>query len=139
VLIVDDMELNRSLLAGFLADGGFEVQEAAGWEEALAAVRREPPPDLVLLDLQMPARDGFETLTLLREQGYRGPVLALTAHAGESEAVLRERGFQGVVLKPVRSSELQARLARVIEGSGSGSAAAPDPGVTPGKDPGGTS
>jgi CheY-like chemotaxis protein len=60
---------------------GIEVDAAGGGDEAIAAAARNPP-DLVLLDLEMPGMSGLEVLTRLRREG-AVPVIVLSGHAGE--------------------------------------------------------
>ncbi|MCD6351186.1 MAG: response regulator [Armatimonadetes bacterium] len=67
ILIVDDAPDYAYALRGFLEDLGYEVVEAYDGEEALEVLEREEP-DLVLLDVIMPVRDGWETLTEIRKR-----------------------------------------------------------------------
>lgn len=112
VLLVEDNELNRRMLATGLADLGIEVLEAPGGTEALALAEREGV-DLVLLDVHMPGMDG---ISLARELRRRDPVLplyALTANViGSEEAALSEAGVADVLYKPLEEDRLLALLAR---------------------------
>ena len=65
VLVVDDEPANRALARRVLEESGFQVEEAADGELALEAVARSAP-DLVLLDIQMPRRDGHAVLRALK-------------------------------------------------------------------------
>jgi len=101
VLIVDDNPDNRRLIAYFLRDAGADVQCVESGELALAACA-ERMPDIVLMDIQMPHMDGYQTTRALRERGCQVPIVALTAHAMATE---RERclvsGFDGYGSKPI--------------------------------------
>ena len=115
VLVADDVEDNRELVSGLLGRAGAEVVLVDGGKAAVLAVRRaEKPFDLVLLDLEMPGLDGSAVTRILRGQGYRGPLVALSAHAMTGE---RERcfalGFDAVVSKPIDAAELLAVIERL--------------------------
>ncbi|MGH7270863.1 MAG: response regulator [Polyangiaceae bacterium] len=67
VLVVDDDDAIRDVVSEVLRDEGYDVACAANGEQALAALRRECPPDLMLLDLMMPVMSGWELLEQLQE------------------------------------------------------------------------
>ena len=94
VLVVDDEDSVRALITETLGGDGFELREASDGEEALAEVAARPP-DVIVLDLVMPRRDGFEVLEhLQREPETRSiPVIVLTARrlSEEERSVLTER------------------------------------------------
>jgi two-component system invasion response regulator UvrY len=101
ILVVDDsLEIRRSVravLADLVADVAFG--EAAGAQEALAAVSREPW-DLVLLDVSLPDRSGLETLREIRRLRPALAVLIMSFHpAAEYEAAARAHGATGYVTK----------------------------------------
>ena len=112
VLIVDDEPTTRSLLRGILARR-FDVVTASSGDEALAS-SREHLPDLVLLDVEMPGLDGYETLARLRAAGVKAPAVALTASASVEE---RDRalagGFDAFLTKPLHLSDLTTTLDRL--------------------------
>jgi CheY-like chemotaxis protein len=82
ILVADDNETNRDILATRLEANGYEVLHAADGEEALA-VTRERRPDLILLDIMMPGMDGYTVFdNLKKDQRTREvPVVMLTAKA----------------------------------------------------------
>ncbi len=112
VLVVDDEPINRQVLAELLALGGHRVTLAANGLEGLARVRSQKP-DLVLLDVMMPGKSGYDVLTELRRtfDELALPVLLLTAKAQESDLV---RGFRSgatdYILKPFSAAEVLARV-----------------------------
>lgn len=67
VLVVDDDDAIREVIAEVLRDHGYDVLAAANGEQALMTLNDEPPPDLVLLDLMMPVMSGWEVLEQLQE------------------------------------------------------------------------
>src|ERR1044071_5690585 len=103
ILIVEDKENSRELLRRVLERLGHLVVEAGNGEEALHRVQ-EQTPDLILLDLQIPARNGYDVLKEVRRdvRSSKVPVVPLTASAmlGEREKALAA-GFNGYLAKPV--------------------------------------
>jgi CheY-like chemotaxis protein/phosphoribosyl 1,2-cyclic phosphodiesterase len=112
VLVIDDDEDLRVLATRVLTRAGHRVLEAAGGEEGLARIGEEQP-DLILLDLFMPAPDGFAVLERLREQPGTCaiPVIVLTAHGDEESARKSfERGATDFLSKPFTPPQLDARV-----------------------------
>ncbi len=126
LLVVDDVSLNRELLADLLGAAGHQVHLASGGEEAVR-LATELRPDAVLMDIRMPGLDGRGALAALRAEASTRPipVLAVTASSllGE-EAELRAQ-FDGYVRKPLQQSELFAALAAVLPAAGPGDRALP--------------
>jgi two-component system cell cycle response regulator DivK len=121
VLVVEDHPLNRKLVRDVLVAAGYDVVEAATGEEGLAAAA-EQPPDLVLMDLQLPGIDGTETLRRLRDGTLdRGvPVVAVTALAMPSDrAHAAEAGFDGYVEKPISIRALPVQVQSFLDGGAS--------------------
>ncbi|HEY9900802.1 MAG TPA: hybrid sensor histidine kinase/response regulator [Pantanalinema sp.] len=116
VLVVDDEADNRGLLRQLLRRAGHRVSEARDGQEALAMIERDPP-DLMLLDLMMPAMDGFEVLKRLatRHGGFL-PVVVVTANT-EREARLRalQLGAQEFLTKPIDRGEVTVRVRTLLE------------------------
>ncbi|MBX7101588.1 MAG: response regulator [Myxococcaceae bacterium] len=112
ILAVDDDFHTRTLLVDLCESAGFEVFQATDGEEALAAVAKHQP-DLVLLDLDIPRRDGFSVLKTLRESEAHAqlPIILLTA-MGDMGGKLRgmELGADDYVTKPFKLVELQTRI-----------------------------
>jgi two-component system, sensor histidine kinase and response regulator len=110
LLLAEDNSVNRHMIARLLEKRGHSVCAVENGREALAAFDAETF-DLVLMDVQMPDLDGFETTAAIREReresGRHVPILALTAHAmkGDRERCL-ERGMDGYTTKPVQTKEL---------------------------------
>jgi two-component system, OmpR family, response regulator len=114
LLIVDDEDTLRSMLAAALRYHGFEVSLAENGREALTVVASERP-DLILLDVMMPDLDGFEVCRRLRNQGDLTPVLFLTARDGTEDLVRGLTvGGDDYVEKPFSIDELVARTNAVL-------------------------
>jgi CheY-like chemotaxis protein len=85
-------------------------------ETALAADREQQPFDLVLMDMQMPEMDGYEATRQLRGAGYRGIIVALTAHAMAGDrAKCVAVGCDEYISKPVTRKRLVAKIQRICE------------------------
>ena len=114
VLIVDDIETNRTLLAQMLQGIGAWVRQAASGEEALQAVDSEKP-DLVFMDIRMPGMDGVEVLRRLRQVYGALPVVAISASVMEHQKeYYLSVGFDAFVDKPFRMEALYACLEEVL-------------------------
>ena len=117
ILVIEDNQLNLKLVRDVLQHAGFSVV-AAPTGEAGVTIATEQPPDLVLMDLQLPGITGTEALRLLRSHpSSRGvPVVAVTAFAMRED---RERaaaaGFDGFVEKPISTRALPAQVERFLE------------------------
>jgi signal transduction histidine kinase/CheY-like chemotaxis protein len=113
VLVVDDHAMNRMVVRRMLEKAGCEALEADGGPAALAILEKRADIDLILLDVQMPGMDGFETVQRIKaDPRWRSiPVVALTAHAlqGDREKCL-EAGMDDYLSKPVRRDELLEKV-----------------------------
>lgn len=116
ILIADDRASSRELIREILEMAGYQVVEAADGAAALN-MALELSPDLILLDIEMPALNGFNVVEKLREDPRFAatPVVALTASAmqGDREKAL-QAGFTGYISKPVRLAALRAEVARLL-------------------------
>ncbi|MBO6794369.1 MAG: PAS domain-containing protein [Balneolaceae bacterium] len=110
VLIADDVENNRELLAECLKDQPIEITMAVNGEEAIEMARKEDF-DLLLLDIKMPKVDGIEVMRVLRAEKFENKILALTASGmiGYEKEVLNE-GFDDFLRKPISYDELLSTL-----------------------------
>jgi two-component system, NtrC family, nitrogen regulation response regulator NtrX len=116
VLVVDDEAGIRRSLAGILSDEGFEVTLAEDGERALAALRQDPPPEVVLLDIAMPGRDGVEILAELRRSWPQLPVVMMSGH-GTIETAVRatQLGAFDFIEKPLSVEKLLLTLRHALE------------------------
>jgi DNA-binding response OmpR family regulator len=113
ILVADDEPKMSRLVAGYLEAAGYRVLCAADGRGALEQYRVERP-DLVILDVMMPARDGLETARAIRQDSPT-PIIFLTARSDEADRVLGlEIGADDYVVKPFSPRELVARVRAVL-------------------------
>jgi len=110
VLIVDDEKSIVEILKYNLEKNEFVTAEAYDGNEALRLAREEDP-DIILLDIMLPGRDGFEVCKALREEGNNVPIIMLTAREDETDKVFGlETGADDYITKPFSIRELMARV-----------------------------
>jgi two-component system, cell cycle response regulator DivK len=118
ILVVEDNPLNLKLVRDVLVANGYDVIAATSGEEGLR-LAAEQPPDLVLMDLQLPGIDGTETLHRLRDSALNGtvPVVAVTAFAmAEDHANATRAGFDGYLEKPISVRSLVGQVEGFLRG-----------------------
>ena len=122
ILVVEDNERNLKLLRDVLEYAGYDVRVARTAEDGIVLGVKEPP-DLVLMDLQLPGIDGTEALRRLRENPRTAdiPVVAVTAQAMKQD---RERaleaGFNGYVTKPISVRAFPDQVRGFLSGGAEG-------------------
>ena len=122
ILVVEDNERNLKLLRDVLEYAGYDVRVARTAEDGITSAVSEPP-DLVLMDLQLPGIDGMEALRRLRESPRTAdiPVVAVTAQAMKQD---RERaldaGFNGYVEKPISVRAFPDQVRRFLSNGKAG-------------------
>jgi DNA-binding response OmpR family regulator len=118
ILIVEDDPDIALGLEKDLTRHGYDVQTAGDGDEALRLASREAW-DLILLDVMLPKKDGFEVCQELRQAGLQTPIIMLTAKTHEAEKVLGlELGADDYVTKPFSPRELRARIHAAIRRAG---------------------
>jgi two-component system KDP operon response regulator KdpE len=116
ILIVEDDPQIRRFLRATLAAEGYRFQEAVTAEEALAQAAAHHP-DLILLDLGLPDRDGLDLITQVR-QWSQAPILVLSARGQETDKIAAlDRGADDYVAKPFAVGELLARIRAALRRS----------------------
>lgn len=123
ILFVEDEVALTDTLRLFFEREGFDVYTARSRSEALDASHRYPP-DVVVLDVMLnegpePEYDGFAVCKVLRDRGYRGPVLFLTARTSEDDKLTGfDLGADDFVTKPFSLHEFKARVNAVLRRAG---------------------
>jgi PAS domain S-box-containing protein len=119
VLVVDDNHHNRAIVRFMLDDAGAVVVVANNGQEAVDEVdkanREDKPFDLVLMDMQMPIKDGYTATREIRETGCEVPVVALTAYAmsGDAKRCL-EAGCDAYLPKPIVPDEFYSLVYKML-------------------------
>jgi PAS domain S-box-containing protein len=116
ILVVDDGDENRELIATVLGEYGVVPEQAENGQVAVDKALAQPF-DLILMDMQMPVMDGFTATGRLRAAGFAGPIIALTANAmrGFEEEVLAA-GCSAYLTKPIDIDTLLAAIAQRVGG-----------------------
>ena len=117
ILVAEDRDASRELVRTLLEHSGYLVLEATNGAEAVD-IAKANLPDLVLLDLHMPVKNGFDVLRELRadERFSATPIVALTASAmlGDREKALMQ-GFSSYMTKPIGLATIRLELARLLD------------------------
>ena len=116
ILIVDDQESNISLLEQLLAEAGYTSVRSTKNPQEVCALHRKNRYDLILLDLQMPAMDGFQVMEALKTNNADGylPVIVLTAQPGHKLRAL-QAGAKDFISKPFDLVEVKTRIHNILE------------------------
>ncbi|MEZ7892538.1 MAG: PAS domain S-box protein [Candidatus Wallbacteria bacterium] len=115
ILLVEDIKSNMELVSKLLVKYGHIISAAENGFKAVELVKLEKF-DIILMDLQMPGMDGFEATRKIRELGFSGPIVALTANAikGVKEQCF-EAGMNDFITKPINIKELQNVLIKNMD------------------------
>lgn len=114
VLVVDDEPLNLKVATRMLKKLSMEAIPAEAGQDAIDLAVSEHF-DVVLLDVQMPGLDGFETAKLMRENNITAPIIAYTAHAlGSDIKKCLDAGMNEHIAKPVLLEDLEATIRKVL-------------------------
>jgi two-component system alkaline phosphatase synthesis response regulator PhoP len=120
ILVVDDDKQIVRLVQAYLERAGYQVLTAHDGETALHTIRRERP-DLVVLDLMLPDRDGWEITRLVRGEGGLAslPIVMLTARVEDTDKIVGlELGADDYIAKPFNPQEVVARVRAVLRRAG---------------------
>lgn len=105
VVCADDETIALTILAELLTSAGATVRTAKDGEQALKVIRSHPT-DAVLLDIQMPVMDGVTAMKILRAEGFKQPIIAVTAASKHEAQKLIDSGADHYFSKPVIAHEL---------------------------------
>ncbi|PSR00727.1 MAG: DNA-binding response regulator [Bacteroidetes bacterium QS_9_68_14] len=118
LIVEDDPEMSMGL-EDFFELKGYDVERAEDGERGLQQITSLPPYDVVLLDVMLPEKNGFEILREARKGGVDSPVILLTVKGKEEDKLQGfELGADDYVTKPFSAEELEARVRAVLERSG---------------------
>lgn len=117
ILLVEDNAVNRRLAGFILRSQGYQVSEATSAQEAFEMLKTERP-DLIVMDIQLPGKDGLEITKELKGQPETAdiPVIAVTSYAmkGDREKALAA-GCSGYVTKPIDKTIFLAEIGRYLK------------------------
>jgi len=115
ILIVDDVETNLYVARGLMSPYGLSIETAKSGFEMIEKIQNGAVFDIIFLDHFMPKMDGIEALKIIRDMGYKEPVIALTANAiiGQAE-VFAKSGFDGFISKPIDIRQLNNTLNKLV-------------------------
>jgi CheY-like chemotaxis protein len=115
VLIIEDDDVNRDFLLGFLRAHGYSPVAVATGEEGIRRLGSERY-DLLLLDLMLPGKSGAEVAWHARQNGLRTPILAVSAAMSQWHPDdLRDLGFTAMLPKPFSNDELLDVIAKIVD------------------------
>ena len=115
VLVVDDVETNIYVAVGLLKLYKLQIDTAMCGLEAISKVEEGNVYDVIFMDHMMPELDGIETVKILRNKGYKAPIVALTANAVLGQAdIFLQNGFNDFISKPIDIRQLNSILNRLV-------------------------
>lgn len=117
LLVVEDTESNQLVIKLILNKLGHNVFIASNGAEALTFLEEQRQSiDIILMDVSMPVMDGITATRLIRQKGISTPIIALTAHALESDkTTCMKAGMDGFVSKPVRRQDIYEAIQSLVE------------------------
>jgi two-component system cell cycle response regulator DivK len=116
ILLVEDTEDNRRIVRDLLTSAGYELIEAETGEHGVA-MAKEHRPDLILMDIQLPALDGYEATRQIKADPAlaKTPVIAVTSYAlSGDEAKTRAAGCDAYIAKPFSPRQLLAKVREFV-------------------------
>ena len=117
VLVIDDSDELRSLLASLLPYGGYDPYSAGSGQEGLELVP-EIQPDLILIDLELPDTTGLKVLEELSRRGFTIPTIMMTGYGSEGSAARALRlGVRDYLIKPFTTEEVLSSIERALSES----------------------
>ncbi len=116
ILLIDDSDQERAIIRKMLESGGHQVREAAGGDQGLSQFRSEPPA-IVLCDLMMPQKDGFDTIAEMQAMSPDAKIIAMSGvWYGHSDhaAMAKQLGLVAVIEKPFDRTQLLGLVERTL-------------------------
>ncbi|MDH5721388.1 MAG: ATP-binding protein [Spirochaetia bacterium] len=115
ILIVDDVDGNRTLLKAYLKDQKLSIIEAENGREAVEKTKKEIP-DIILMDLKMPVMNGDEAIELIKkdQKTKNIPILVLTASGMKSDEERLKLNCDGYLTKPIRKKDLLSEIIKYL-------------------------
>ena len=118
ILVIDDLPENREMFARILGRAGYRIQTAVSGSEALQSIVRQPRPDLVITDVEMPGLSGVETVRQIRRLPAGLSSLPVIAASGNPDTAIKRdmiaAGADAFLAKPVDIGELLETVAEFL-------------------------
>ena len=109
IAVIDDDPIHRGLISEILTPLGFIVLESSNGITCLETYK-DFQPDLFLMDISMPEMDGWATSAALRDIGFKGPIIIMSANASESNAIEEDESVNDYLVKPTKIEPLLEKL-----------------------------
>jgi DNA-binding response OmpR family regulator len=113
ILIIDDDTTMRTLIGRMLSDGGHDVLEAPDGALGLELLQRDGP-SLVITDLLMPGKEGFETIRDLKGRAPKVPIIAISGRGVDYLSMARKLGADQTLAKPFKAGDLLAAVETLL-------------------------
>jgi CheY-like chemotaxis protein len=115
IMVVDDIEINRNLIEDLLNNGSYKILKSASGKDSIKKIE-EKKIDLILLDIEMPIMNGWQTIEHYKKMKLKIPVLAMSAHGNKDfEEKCKVTGFSGIVPKPINRMQLYNSLKKTLK------------------------
>jgi len=116
ILAVDNAEMFLNSLKRYLADAPYELHCVTSGKEALAFLEKSKrPPDLILMDVEMPEMNGYELTRKIKMRDIRTPIVFITANSEQEDIdKAMQAGASGVLIKPFRTNQLLDKIKEFI-------------------------
>ncbi|RXK04509.1 ATP-binding protein [Halarcobacter bivalviorum] len=115
ILLVEDNKLNQQIIAGLLKDTNATLKIVSKGEDAIKIIRKDPSINIILMDIQMPKLDGYETTKIIREYNTKVPIIALTANSYDEDIQKsHECGMNAHLKKPIEIENLYSTIKKYI-------------------------
>lgn len=112
ILVAEDDPINQQLMRDILEPMGIKVDLAKDGEEAIEKGTKETY-DLILMDIRMPGKDGYQAILEIRAQGKTLPILILTASIPDAQQP-KASGYNDILLKPIDLNEMRNKLTKYL-------------------------
>ena len=117
ILAVDNAEMFLNSLKRYLADAPYELHCVTSGKEALAFLdESKRPPDLILMDVEMPEMNGYELTRKIKMRDIRTPIVFITANSEQEDIdKAMKAGASGILIKPFRTNQLLDKIKEYIK------------------------
>jgi DNA-binding NtrC family response regulator len=115
ILIAEDDQDIRNILTMILEGEGYEIIQAENGDEALKTIRTQHI-DLLLLDIKMPKLSGIDVLYYMHKEGYKIPVIILTAYSqAKEDPEVKQENVLAFLVKPISFNELKSKIKDILQ------------------------